>query len=214
MVYSSVKKCPPGVVCISPTIFGALLAAIGGICVWLFSMQGRGYSSPMPLRRPETVEEQKPVSIHIAQELSSPPPVVYGGGDGRFQIAPKPERQWVTSPDLPSYVEVYGKLPRMPTRGLPETYQSMGVITTEDGKVLPLYGRRTTARSDRFQYYTRTDSYNPVQLPIQYKRRNCQDDIGCDELFDGESVKIQPTNQIGKATIYRFDGPTYIPGLI
>jgi hypothetical protein len=168
----------------------------------------------MPLRRSDTVEEQKPVSIHIAQELSSPPPVVYGGGDGRFQIAPKPERQWVTSPDLPSYVEVYGKLPRMPTRGLPETYQSMGVITTEDGKVLPLYGRRTTARSDRFQYYTRTDSYNPVQLPIQYKRRNCQDDIGCDELFDGESVKIQPTNQIGKATIYRFDGPTYIPGLI
>ena len=207
MVYSSVKKCPPGVVCISPTIFGAVLAAIGGLCVWLFSMQGRDRDrgSPMPLQRPETVEEQKPVSIHIAQELSS---------DGRFQIAPKPERQWVTSPDLPSYVEVYGKLPRMPTRGLPETYQSMGVITTEDGKVLPLYGRRTTARSDRFQYYTRTDSYNPVQLPIQYKRRNCQDDIGCDELFDGESVKIQPTNQIGKATIYRFDGPTYIPGLI
>jgi hypothetical protein len=87
----------------------------------------------------------------------------------------------------------------------------MGVITMEDGQILPLYGRRTTSRSDRFQYYTRTDSYNPVQLPIQHKRRDCQDDVGCEELFDGESVSLKPTGQQGTTTIYRFDGPVYVP---
>ena len=90
----------------------------------------------------------------------------------------------------------------------------MGVITTDDGKVLPLYGRRTASRSDRFQYYTRTDTYNPVQLPIQHNRRDCTDDIGCEELYDRDVVTVKPTNQRGTATIYRFDGPTYVPGII
>jgi hypothetical protein len=84
----------------------------------------------------------------------------------------------------------------------------------EDGALLPLYGRRTAARSDRFQYYTRTDTYNPVQLPVSYKRRDCQDDVGCDELMSGESVNVVPLNMKGSATIYRFDGPTYVPGIL
>lgn len=134
--------------------------------------------------------------------------------DDRYTRAPKPERHWITEPDIPVASELYGKLPRVPTRGIPETYQSMGVITMEDGSVLPLYGRRTASRSDRFQYYTRTDSYNPVQLPLKHKRRDCQDDIGCEEVFDGENMTVSPTGQTGKATIYRFDGPTYVPGIV
>jgi len=89
----------------------------------------------------------------------------------------------------------------------------MGILKTAGGQMLPLYGRRTT-RSDRFQYYTRSDTANPIPLPIRYKRHDCQDDIGCEELFSGESVKIVPTNDEATATIYRFDGPTYVPGLI
>ena len=208
MVYlkRATSRCPPGVVCISPGVFGLAFAAIAAFLAWLFYKPAARYVyAPPPVQQQQAIEPT-PISIQIANETQ--------GGDGRFQIAPKPERQWMTQPDIPSYVEVVGKLPRFPTQGLPESYQSMGVITVEDGKVLPLYGRRTTARSDRFQYYTRTDTYNPVQLPITYKRRSCQDDVGCDELFDGEEVKILPTKQTGKATIYRFDGPTYIPGLI
>jgi hypothetical protein len=134
-------------------------------------------------------------------------------GDDRYTRAPKPERHWVSPPDLPTGAEIYGKLPRIPTRGIPETYQSMGIITLGDGKILPLYGRRTASRSDRFQYYTRTDTYNPVQLPVRVKRRDCQDDIGCEELFNEDDVTIQSLGQ-GKTTIYRFDGPTYVPGIV
>ena len=89
----------------------------------------------------------------------------------------------------------------------------MGIIKMEDGQILPLYGRRTASRSDRFQYYTRTDTYNPVQLPVEYRRRNCQDDVGCDELYDRDTVRVSATGQRGDVTIYRFSGPTYIPGV-
>jgi hypothetical protein len=142
------------------------------------------------------------VAVQVAAAVS---------GD-RFNIAPKPERHWITRTEIPTSEEVLGKLPRIPTRGLPETYQSMGIITMEDGQILPLYGRRTASRADRFQYYTRTDTFNPVQLPIRHKRRDCQDEIGCEELYNGDSVSIAPTNQRGAVTIYRFDGPVYVPG--
>jgi hypothetical protein len=90
----------------------------------------------------------------------------------------------------------------------------MGLLKQGDGKLLPLYGRRVASRADRFNYYTRTDTYNPVPLPIQYKKKDCQDPVGCQELFDGDAVRITPTGEEATATLYRFDGPMYVPGLL
>lgn len=185
-------KCPPGVFCITP---GFMLLSILVLAACAYAV----YQGPKLLVQLQA----PPVAVQVATQ-----------GESRYDQAPKPERHWITQPDLPTGAEIYGKLPRVPTRGLPETYQSMGVIKTDDGQILPLYGRRTVSRSDRFQYYTRTDSYNPVQLPIQHNRRDCMDDIGCEELYDREMVTVKPTGQRGTVTIYRYDGPTYIPGII
>lgn len=196
-------KCPPGVFCVTPGYVLLITLLILGIGVALYV-----FVKPITvqLQSPEQpVIQSSPVAIQVAASQ---------GGDDRYTRAPKPERHWITTPEIPTYAEMYGKLPSIPTQGIPETYQSMGVITMEDGQVLPLYGRRTASRSDRFQYYTRTDTYNPVQLPIKYNRRDCQDTVGCEELFDRENVTIAPTNKTGTVSIYRFDGPTYIPGIL
>jgi hypothetical protein len=128
------------------------------------------------------------------------------GGDDRYTMAPRPQRVWDNGPEIP----VRGALDPIPTRGEPERYQQMGVIVGGDGKALPLYGRRTAPRSDRFQYYTRTDTYNPVALPITFKKRDCQDGVGCDEVMSGDEVKLAGTGQEGKVTLYGFDGPRYV----
>lgn len=193
-------KCPPGVFCVTPAYILFISLLLIGICIALYM-----FARPSPATREVHTVESAPVAIQVAATQ---------GGDDRYTRAPKPERHWITTPEIPTRAEMYGKLPSIPTQGIPETYQSMGVITMEDGKILPLYGRRTASRSDRFQYYTRTDTYNPVQLPIKHNRRDCQDDIGCEELFDRENITITPTNQSGKVSIYRFDGPTYIPGIL
>jgi hypothetical protein len=192
-------KCPPGVFCVTPAYILLIGIVVIGLGIALYALK------PMQINVTAPAQSQPPVAVQVAAAQ---------GGDDRYTRAPKPERHWITTPELPTYAEMYGKLPSIPTQGIPETYQSMGVITMEDGQVLPLYGRRTASRSDRFQYYTRTDSYNPVQLPIKYNRRDCQDDVGCDELFDRENVTITPTNKSGQVSIYRFDGPTYIPGIL
>lgn len=201
------NQCPPGVFCLTPGLLGGIVAAVVVIgIVGLLLWKTAPGAAPVVVAAPTAgAAPQPPVEVTVVSE----------GGDDRYTRAPKPERRWATEPDISLWANgTSAKLPAIATRGIPETYQSMGVIVQPDGAALPLYGRRTASRSDRFQYYTRTDTYNPVQLPIKYKRRDCQDDVGCDELFDGEEVDISPTGQKGKVTIYRFDGPTYVPGLI
>ena len=114
-----------------------------------------------------------------------------GGGDDRYTRPPEPLR--------------YDGIPlaSIRTRGEPDPYQQMGTFTA-DGKILPLYGRRTAPRSDRFNYYTRTDTYNPVQIPLQFKRRDCQDMVGCEQIFSGDEVTVPATGEAAKVTLYGF----------
>ena len=173
---------------------------IGGALFALGASLGRGQPAPQD-PGPRDLPQEQQIQIQVAT----------GEGDGRFTRAPKPERDWMARPDMDALRNSGTNIPVIATRGIPESYQSMGVLKMEDGEILPLYGRRTASRSDRFQYYTRTDTNNPVQLPLRYKNRDCQDDVGCEELFDGESMVVVPTGKKGSATIYRFSGPTYIP---
>ena len=130
-----------------------------------------------------------------------------GGGDDRYSRAPRPQRQWDIGPE----VSIRGALDPIPTRGAPDAYQQMGVITDSEGKVLPLYGRRTAPRSDYFNYYTRTDTYNPVALPVLFKKKDCQDNAGCAEVMNGDNVTMAATGNSAKVTLYGFDGPRYVP---
>ena len=125
-----------------------------------------------------------------------------GRGDDRYTRAPEPERDWDTPPD-------YSRIPsperpfNIPTQGIPEQYQSMGIVKTSDGKLLPLFGRRSISARERYNYYTRTDSYNPLPIPIEMQGRDCQDQVGCPELYNGDKVKMSATNDIGEVTIYK-----------
>lgn len=193
--------CPPGVLCLTPGvgIFITVLVVflVGAL---FYSMKTEPSISTISIQKPQPL-------IYNTVDVEK--------GDDRYTRAPVPLRFWNTSPDLRGALLPVGAVAiNQSSQGLPESYQSMGIVKKDDGTVLPLYGRRTAGSGHRYQYYTRTDTYNPVQLPIQYKRKDCQDDIGCDELFSGEEVTISATGEKAKTTLYKFDGPTYIPGIV
>ena len=191
------SRCPPGVFCFTPEVFLFIIFVLVGCLGALVYMNStQQQQPPVYVRKPRIPEP-------------SPTVVVNAGGDDRYTRAPEPLRFW----NAPAQMPVRGALFGVPTQGLPEQYQSYGFITTSDGQTLPLYGRRTAGRSDRYNYYTRTDSYNPIPIPIRYKGRDCQDSIGCDELFNGEHVRTVNGNE-GKVNIYQYDGPMYIPGVL
>jgi hypothetical protein len=134
--------------------------------------------------------------------------------DTRFTRAPQPLRDWMSAPELPPRGGLASIPINIPTQGIPESFQMTGNINV-DGKMLPLYGRRTMrGSSDRWNYYTRTDTFNPVPIPLRYKNKDCMDDVGCQELYSGEQVTLDGTGESGKVRLYRYDGPKYIAGLI
>ena len=208
------NSCPPGIICITPSVIAIICVIITFFLLfYVFVIQKQHTEIPLSM---QTKYLEKAMEKHELQQQQQQqqqqPSVQVKVGDSRYSRAPKPTRDWLNSSiDLDG--SIYA-VPRIATQGLPEAYQSMGIVKTESGELLPLYGRRIASRSDRFNYYTRTDTNNPLPLPITYKKRDCQDNVGCDELFDGDQVTIIPTKQNGSVTVYRFNGPTYIPGLI
>jgi hypothetical protein len=128
-------------------------------------------------------------------------------------MAPEAARSWVAPPDIRGAFIPPGAVPiNVATNGIPEAYQQMGII--EIGKdLLPLYGRRNGRGTDIYNYYTRTDTYNPVQVPVSFGRRDCTEDMGCKEVSDGDMVKVYGKGE-GRVKLYAIDAPRYIPGIV
>lgn len=110
------------------------------------------------------------------------------------------------------------------TRGSGGDFQQVGILSKKfinqeedvpgnntDSNILPLYGKPTYRGSSKWLYYTETDKYNPVKIPITVNNKDCTDDIGCDELYDGSEVVIPSYNGKFTVKIYKFNKPRYIP---
>ena len=187
------SMCPPGVFCLSSGII---------LCIILFMFIGAAI-----FLKPSSTIIMPPANGTHATTVTT------ALQDGRYSQAPQPLRDWMGRPEFPPRGGLTSLPINIATQGLPESFQSVGIIKAGE-QILPIYGRRTTGASDRWNYYTRTDTFNPVPLPVQSNRRNCMDDIGCPELMSGEHVNVSALGKEGQVEIYRFDGPKYIPGLL
>ena len=203
------RSCPPGVFCLSTDLMLTL-----GIMIILV---GAGVLYIQILLRPSApasvLSMPSPTVVALAPSMPSMPSMLPPSGDSRYDRAPQPLRDWRAIPEFPPRGGISALPFNIPTQGLPESFQSVGVINVND-QMLPLYGRRTTGGSDRWNYYTRTDTYNPVPLPVTFQKRNCMDGVGCSEMMSGESVVVDGLQKEGKAQLYRMDGPTYLPGIL
>ena len=144
---------------------------------------------------------------------------------GEYEYDKNMER--VINPLLPperSYNNTYGIPINIPSRGPFQSYQQIGTLYKEnienpnvmpgnnnESNILPLFGRPTYPGSNRWNYYTSSDKFQSVKLPISMDGRKCTDDLGCNELRDGDMVTIPSYNGRFKVEIYDFDKPRYIP---
>ena len=109
------------------------------------------------------------------------------------------------------------------TRGPTPEISQLGILSKLDNTnnsgpgsdaeahVLPLLGRRTYNRSNKWVYYTATDKYNQVRIPISNNGRDCGGEYGCDEIMDGATITIPELNGSFKAKIYENTSLHYIP---
>lgn len=131
----------------------------------------------------------------------------------------------LVNPLLPperSYELSYGVPINVPSRGYVGGYQQLGAITrvgdsgdataTNDrNSLLPLFGRPLYNGSKKWTYYTTSENRAMIKLQISVNGRKCNEDFGCDELYDGDIVDIKELGGQYKVSIYDYDKPRYIP---
>jgi len=185
---SAFKKCPPGFICTNnSTVWVVVIVAAVVVGLAL-------YFGPMHLQRPAPSPKVYVVQTRQPEEVAS-----------RQQVRP----------DLyPEPVMRYGLgIPGIASRGPVGPVQQVGILTGEGGSassaapdrtILPLYGRELDSRRGRWNYYTRTDGTNPVQVPVRFKNRVCDDDTnGCNEIYGDDDVHVPALGRSFKATVYR-----------
>lgn len=210
----AIASCPPGVLCMDNSILiigiVILIVLVVGVLAYLHFFVGTAQ------------QEQKAPVVIVRPQIHTP--TQQAPLDPRF--APmSPEQSYNTPPDIRGFpsrpiMAGGGAIPiNTTTRGIPDSFQQIGVLTAPGGTatsatpnrtILPLFGRSIDNRN-RWNYYTRTDGINPVQVPVQFKRRNCDDDLGCEEITDGDSIGVPVMGQSYTATIYRYSTPRYLP---
>ena len=212
MVGGAAAICPPGVWCMDTgmiVVAVLLLGVLGFIAYQVY----KNKTEPV---KPTVVVVSTPAQV----PMQPTQPI-----DPRFQPL-SPERSYDTPPDLrgfpsPPILAGGGAIPiNQMTRGVPEQFQQVGVLTAPGGTetsatptrtILPLFGRKLVTNRDRWNYYTRTDGLNPVQVPLEFKRRKCDDDNGCEEIGDGDTVAVPVMGQSYVANVYRYSVPRYLP---
>ena len=189
-------KCPRGFICSDTTTVWLMvlgLLAVAGL-VWWFTKQT---VLPVTAPEPKVIVVQAPT-----QPMSSLASV-----STRLQQTVRPEL-------YPEPVRRLGfGLPQFASRGPSGPYEQVGILTGEGGSsgsaapdrtILPLYGRELDARRGKWNYYTRTDGQNPVQVPVRVRNRVCDDDTnGCDEVSSDDSIHVPALGRSFKATVYR-----------
>ena len=87
----------------------------------------------------------------------------------------------------------------------PGHFQQIGILTNETGETLPLSGREVRNRRDRYHYHTTTQGDQVYPIPVSIDGRECTEDIGCPELYGGETVTVFGKDTPFTVKTYRTD---------
>jgi hypothetical protein len=97
------------------------------------------------------------------------------------------------------------------------SYRQVGILTPNHGnkgnneKILALMGRPLYTNRDKWQYYTMSDSFNSIKLPIYVRGRSAMNEYGVDSLYDRDVVRVEGYNHPFRVTIYENNGLQYLP---
>ena len=123
-----------------------------------------------------------------------------------------PERMYPYTGGIPINIETRGYGPGYHQVGILEkvSIDPESTIYDKRPQILPLFGKPTYPGSSKWFYYTTSDN-NGFKIPFTINGKTCNNDYGCNELYDGDSVDLAGYNAKYKVSIYSIDSPKYIP---
>lgn len=218
-------KCPPGTLCLTTGTATALVVIVA-MAAYIAYLTWTNATTKAKADTPSVFAEDHDVAALLPATRSAPKPSA-AVEPPSLQRAPQVTTNIYQSasyadpmlrPPLRRYVDTYdvpGVPINVPTRGPTPDVQQVGTLSNEEaGTVLALYGRPTFRGSSKWLYYTGTDKYHSIKLPVERSGRNCTDEHGCDELMDDDPVTVKGQGGPFKVSVYNLDAPRYIPYVV
>lgn len=122
-----------------------------------------------------------------------------------------------TSTTITPSLSLQGVPINIPTRGELGEYKRLGMLSSvSDEKIspkrlLPLFGRKTHPGSSKWNYYTTSDAYHFIQLPLTKEKKDCMGEYGCEEIYNDDELFIEEYNETFRVKMYQTDTLRYIP---
>jgi hypothetical protein len=224
--------CPKGMICINNTHF------IGGgiIALLVFYMVNRESYHQLYQKindvKMDQIElnnkVQEPIQVNTQNNNSNleQEMVFYNSDKVKMDeiLEPPLSRNYYHDPNGIKMIPKKAMPINIKTRGDGGDYQQIGILYKDsvideekapgnntDANVLPLFGKPVYRGASRYNYYTATDKYNQIKVPIKINNNDCTDERGCDEINNDDMIPVPGYNANFKAQIYKLDSPRYIP---
>ena len=221
------RKCPPGVICFENTTIVVFLV-ITGIILYLAYMQfSKNSSGSGPGSGSVNIDPSRSGVYTYPPAYGGDGGGGGGGGGGNFlDLIPRhggggggytrgPADVLLNPYTPPLRDDRYmggmggggggGGFPiNVPTRSVNSSYRQVGILTRVNGPetILSLMGRPLFPSQDKWQFYTMSDKNQSVKLPVTHKKRSCTSDMGCDNIYNGDTIYVEGYNDAFRATIY------------
>lgn len=219
------NKCPPGVLCIeNMTLFFVfiILLIIGFLG---YQIVNKNNTKIVNIKNLNSSLDKE--SINRKHGLFPLPSFSFSNVENDVLLNPyeAPLRDNRIFPN--SGIEFQNKVPiNVPTQSYDTTYRQVGILTrygSDKETILPLMGRPLIANRDKWNFYAMSDKNNMIKLQVSIannssvnsrglsNNKNCMSSNGCQDLMNGDLVKVDGYNDLFKVTTYENDTPRYIP---
>lgn len=205
------KKCPPGVICIENMTLFILLGIIFAIMYMLYNhflkFNMRKRNGEIIVNVNENAENGRGLFVKPGYSFSNM----------KEDILLNPYEGPVRDNRIFQTNDIRGGIPiNIKTQSFDTNYRQIGILTRHGGNketILPIMGRPLITNRDKWNFYTLSEGNNLIKLPVTHKGKNCTSEYGCDDLYNGDIVKVDGYNDTFKVTTYENNSPQYIPYL-
>jgi hypothetical protein len=216
-----VKKCPPGVICIENVVFmffGFLLLSILYFMYIKYENNKNNTICSVCNTNNNKCECKKNTNLNIYNNSENLiPRNGFSFTNNQNDILLNPYSAPLRDDRIYNNSNLNGiKIPiNVPTQSFDTSYRQIGILTRVNGgeTILPLMGRPLFSNRDKWNFYTMNDKNTMIKLPISFKNRSCTSEMGCDNLYNGDTVHVEGFNDIFRVTIYDNNVMQYIPFL-
>lgn len=92
-------------------------------------------------------------------------------------------------------------------------FRQVGLLSNDAGAPVPLMGKPLFTNRDKWQYYSMSDQFNSMKIPLTVNGKNGMSEYGCDKVYDGDNVYLKGIKEVYVVTLYENDHLQYLPSV-